>query len=89
MSHWWPSRILPAALAVIAARLVYATFAQGRISVLIVFGLVIGGLPTLYFLAVHAIGFIYGLLGREPTEKTRWFENGWQAGVSQARGVEN
>jgi hypothetical protein len=69
---------------VVVARLIYVSFAQGRISVLIVFGLAIGLLPTLYFLAVHAVGFIYGLLGREPAEKTTWFDAGWRAGISRA-----
>ena len=84
MSRWWPNRLLPAIAAVVAARLIYVSFAQGRISVLIVGGLVIGLLPTLYFLAVHTVGFIYGLLGREPADKTRWFDEGWRFGVSRA-----
>jgi hypothetical protein len=82
---WWPNRILPAIVAVVAARLLYVTFSGGPNAALIAFGAVVGGLPALYFLAVHAVGFGYGLLGREPSEKTRWFEVGWHAGLTRAR----
>lgn len=78
---WWPNRILPAIVAAIAGRLLYVAFSGGPDAVLIAFGAVVGGLPTLYFLAVHAVGFVYGLLGREPSEKSRWFEVGWRAGL--------
>ena len=84
MSVWWPNRILPAIVAVVAARLLYVTFAGGPDAVLIAFGAVMGGLPTLYFLSVHAVGFVYGLLGLEPSEKTRWFEVGWRAGLARS-----
>ena len=86
MRNWWPNRLLPALVATVAARIIYVAFAQGRISVLVVFGVVIGGLPTLYFMAVHAVGFVYALLGREPATKSRWFEVGWRAGVIRGRG---
>jgi hypothetical protein len=88
VSAWWSKRILPAAAAVVAARLIYASFAQGRISVLIVFGLAIGLLPTLYFLAAHAVGYAYGVLGREPSEMTLWFETGWQVGIRRANATD-
>ena len=77
MAFWWPNRILPAIVAVVAARLIYVSFAQGPTSILIVFGAVMAGLPTLYLLAAHAIGFVYSLAGREPVRMTRWFGNGW------------
>lgn len=84
MAFWWPNRILPAVLAVVAARLIYVTFAQGPTSVLIVFGAVMAGLPTLYFLAAHVIGFVYGLAGKEPTRMTTWFSNAWLLGSARS-----
>ena len=81
MKVWWPNYILPAIVTAVIARVVYVTFAQGATSVLIVFGAVLGGLPVLYYLAVHGVGFGYGLLGREPSRKTGWFEVGWSAGL--------
>jgi hypothetical protein len=80
VSAWWSNRLLPAVAAVVAARLIYLSFGQGRISVLIVFGLAVGLLPTLYFLAVHTVGFVYGMLGREPSRMTSWFKAGWRVG---------
>lgn len=84
MRDWWPNYVLPAVLAVVIARITYVTFAQGRVSVLIVFGAVIGGLPVLFYLAVHGVGFLYGLLGRRPSTHTAWFEVGWNAGLKRA-----
>jgi len=89
MSLWWPNRVLPAIIAVVAARVIYVTFAPGPTSVLIAFGAVMAGLPTLYFLAVHAVGFAYGLMGHEPDEMTRWFEDGWRLGRTQSRRSES
>jgi hypothetical protein len=80
MTDLWPNRVLPGILTVVLARLIYVAFAQGPTSVLIVFGLALGLLPTLYFLAVHVVGFVYGFLGREPSTKTTWFEAGWTKG---------
>ena len=78
-------RVMPGILTIVLARLLYAAFAQGPTSVLIVFGLAIGLLPTLYFSAVNAIGFVYGLLGREPLAMTKWFEAGWTKGTLRPR----
>jgi len=80
MSRLWPNRLLPGILAVVIARLTYVWFAQGPTSVLIVFGFVFGLLPTLYVVAVHAVGFAYGLLDREASASTSWFAAGWNAG---------
>jgi hypothetical protein len=81
MAGVWPNRVLPGILAIALARLFYVAFAQGPISVLIVFGLSIGLLPTLYFLAVHGVGFVFGLMGRRPSTMTKWFESGWTKGT--------
>jgi hypothetical protein len=80
----WPNRVLPAIVAALAARLIYVSFAHGPTSVLVVFGLTVGLLPTLYFMATHAVGLVYGLLGREPETMTGWFETGWQVGVARS-----
>jgi hypothetical protein len=80
MAAQWANRVLPGVLAIVLARLFYVAFAQGPASLLVVFGLSIGLLPTLYLLAVHAVGFVYGMLGREPSTMNRWFEAAWRRG---------
>ncbi len=80
MTALWANRVLPGLFAIILARLFYVAFAQGPTSVLIVFGLSIGLLPTLYHFVVHAVGFVYGWLGRRTPTMTKWFEVGWTKG---------
>ena len=80
MAGLWPNRVLPGILAIVLARLLYVAFAQGPTSVLIVLGLSIGLLPTLYFFAAQAVGFVYGWLGRRTSTMTQWFEVGWTKG---------
>ena len=43
--------------------------------------ILIGGFLLLFFLAVYIVGFVYGLFGIEPYEKTRAFYTGWNLGM--------
>jgi len=78
----WLNFYLPAILAVVVARLfyVYVSNLTGR-NVIIVFIAAIVLLPVFFFLSVYVVGFVYGLLGKEPMEQTRGFGAGWEAGM--------
>lgn len=78
----WPNFYLPAILAVVVARLfyVYVSKLAGR-NVIVVFIAAIVLLPVFFFLSVYVVGFVYGLMGKEPIGQTRAFSAGWEAGM--------
>lgn len=71
----WPNFYWPAIVAGLVALQLAAAWEN-------LYGLVLfGSFFPLFFISVYVVGFVYGLFGIEPYDKTRAFYTGWDLGM--------